>query len=46
LRARLKEDRVGKALTGQGNEFQTEGAAERKAREPKLVLVENRWRSS
>jgi len=39
LRARLKEDKVRETLTGQGNKFRT-GAAEQKAQEPKLRLVE------
>jgi len=43
LRAHLKEHRVGEVLTGY-DEFQTEGVAELKAREPKLVLVGNCWR--
>ena len=38
----MKEDKVRAALTGLGNKFQTEGAAEREALEPKLLSVGKR----
>jgi hypothetical protein len=39
-RLRLKEAKEGEVQTGKGIAFQTARAAERKAREAKLVLVE------